>query len=271
MPNLVELWGAVTMTGVTFGLLGFVFGPLESAFRARHGARWHSEMMTNLLYFVLQNVLLSFVLVAFGNVVSDAGWSLGPHTLHVATARLPLMAQMLIALLAGDVLLYWGHRACHAVPLLWRFHAVHHSSTTLDWVAGFREHPLDGLFSQLCLMLPAAVLGIPIAVVAPLSAFRGLCASFVHANVRVPLGPLGLLVGDPVLHRYHHCKNPPRVANFANLAPYLDVVFGTHHRPADENYDLGVDQDIGPSLPHQLVLPFCRAPRPSSHPRSLSP
>jgi sterol desaturase/sphingolipid hydroxylase (fatty acid hydroxylase superfamily) len=42
-----------------------------------------------------------------------------------------------------------------------------------------------------------------------------------------------------VLHRAHHALVGSM--NYANLAPYLDVFFGTHHRPADDDYPLGSD------------------------------
>jgi sterol desaturase/sphingolipid hydroxylase (fatty acid hydroxylase superfamily) len=36
------------------------------------------------------------------------------------------------------------------VPFLWRFHAVHHSTEQMDWVAAGRLHPLDSAFTQAC-------------------------------------------------------------------------------------------------------------------------
>ena len=34
------------------------------------------------------------------------------------------------------------HRLLHR-PLLWRFHAVHHSSTQVDWLSAVRVHPVN--------------------------------------------------------------------------------------------------------------------------------
>ena len=68
----------------------------------------------------------------------------------------------------------------------------------------------------------------------PVFVLRGLWAVLIHSNLTLPLGPLGLLLGDPVLHRWHHARVARCTHNFANLAPYLDVLFGTHHRPLDE-------------------------------------
>ena len=92
----------------------------------------------------------------------------------------------------------------------------------------------------------------------PVLAFRGLCAIFVHSNVKIPLGPFGLLLGDPVLHRWHHARVERCEHNCANLAPYLDVIFGTHHRPCDESFALGLSEEFPPSFALQMAHPFRR-------------
>ena len=227
-------------TGFAFLLLAALFVPLERAFAARRLALLRPGIAVDLAFFVLQHVVMLFVLLAFNDWLLATVGPLGPRAVTRAIDALPLPLQVAIGVVAGDLLLYWGHRAEHSVPLLWRIHAVHHSAKSLDWVAAHREHPLDGLFSQLCLNLPAFLLGIPFYAVVPLFVFRGLCATFVHSNVRMPLGPFGLLFGDPVLHRWHHARVERCRHNFANVAPYLDVIFRTHHRPEDESYELGI-------------------------------
>jgi sterol desaturase/sphingolipid hydroxylase (fatty acid hydroxylase superfamily) len=155
------------------------------------------------------------------------------------------------------VTIYWFHRACHRYDLLWRFHAVHHSSETLDWLAAFREHPLDGLATQLLLNLPGIVLGLPFEVMGGVVVLRGLWAIFIHSNVRLPLGPLRWILGAPELHHWHHLKTARTEHNFANLAPWVDVVFGTHHRPeAPETHPLGLVEPWPSGYAAQLVRPF---------------
>jgi sterol desaturase/sphingolipid hydroxylase (fatty acid hydroxylase superfamily) len=249
---------AVPGAALAFVLLAALFVPLERVFPARLQSLLRPAICTDLAYFALQNLAMVFVLLAFNDALGDVALDVVPLAVPGFVRTLPWAVQVVVAVVAGDVLLYWGHRACHAVPVLWRFHAVHHSARHLDWVAAHREHPLDGLFSQLCLNLPAALLGIPIAVVGPLFLLRGLSATFVHSNVRLPLGRWGLLLGDPVLHRWHHADVPRCVHNFANVAPYLDVLFGTHHRPADEHYSLGIDEPMPDGVLAQLVHPFRR-------------
>ena len=52
-----------------------------------------------------------------------------------------------------DFTVYWTHRFYHEIPFLWKFHAIHHSTETLDWASGFRAHPFDGT-----LIAPAFIL-----------------------------------------------------------------------------------------------------------------
>ncbi|MCA9695068.1 MAG: sterol desaturase family protein, partial [Myxococcales bacterium] len=152
---------------------------------------------------------------------------------------------------------YWFHRACHRYRLLWRFHAVHHTAERLDFLAAHREHPLDGLYTQAMMNLPAIALGLPVAEVMGLVAFRGLWAIFIHANVRLPLGPLGVLLGSPELHHWHHERRRD-AGNYANLAPWIDRLFGTYRRPPGYPGALGIDEAHPRGYLGLLLHPFRR-------------
>ena len=82
-------------------------------------------------------------------------------------------------------------------------------------------------------------------------------AIFVHSNVRLPLGPFRWIFGAPELHHWHHARVPRTVHNFANLAPWLDLLFGTHHVPeGPEEYALGLDEPWPQGYLAQLIRPF---------------
>ena len=102
----------------------------------------------------------------------------------------PAWPQIVAAIALGDWCVYWFHRACHTFAPLWRSHALHHSAAHLDFLAAHREHPFDGVSTQLSVNLPAFVMGSLIHHLAGLLALRGMWAVFIHANVRLPLGPL---------------------------------------------------------------------------------
>jgi sterol desaturase/sphingolipid hydroxylase (fatty acid hydroxylase superfamily) len=235
----------------SFAVLAAIFVPLERAFPARPQRVFRRDLPIDLCFFAGQYLVFSSAAIFFLRTVTP----LLPKVADVSSWPMP--AQVATAWVLGDLVVYWFHRACHAVPLLWRFHAVHHSAEELDWVAAHREHPFDGMATQLCMNAPAIMLGVPLPALAGVAVFRGLWAIFVHSNVRLPLGPLRMLFGAPELHHWHHARVPQTKHNFANLAPWLDVLFGTYHCPrAPERYPLGLVDKWPRNYIAQLLKPF---------------
>lgn len=245
---------ALGVAAVNLALLLVLFAPLERVFPARPGQRaLRPELTIDLAFFLGQYLVFAGVVLS---LLSFVDTTIAPLSLATWSEGLPLWGRVVLAVVLGDLLTYWFHRACHHFAFLWRFHAVHHSSERLDWLAAHREHPLDGVVTQLCINLPGMLLGLPFAALGALIAFRGLWAIFIHSNVRLPLGPLRVLLGAPDLHHWHHARVSTR-HNFANLAPYLDLLFGTYHRPhGPETYSLGLTDPWPRRYLAQLIRPF---------------
>ncbi|EYF03499.1 sterol desaturase family protein [Chondromyces apiculatus] len=262
-------WATLTSLAV----LALVFVPLERAFPARPGQRLRRPAIAvDLCFFLGQRLVFAALVTAALTTVAGALDLQALARLRASVDAWPLALQALAALVLGDLVVYWFHRACHRVDLLWRFHAVHHSVEHLDWLAAHREHPLDGFLTQLCLNLPGVVLGLPFEAMGALVVLRSLWAIFIHANVRLPLGPLRWILGAPELHHWHHARVERTAHNFANLAPYLDRIFGTYHCPEDpETYPLGLTEPWPRGYLAQLAHPFLpqgRARDLAAHPQS---
>ncbi len=246
---------ALTGTALTLLMLLAAFGPLERLWPARRQPWLRPELFTDLCFYLGQAF-------CFGPLAEAALTRLHPVLelgagVRAAVGAQPLWLQAVEVVLLSDLCVYAFHRASHASPLLWRFHRVHHTSTTLDWLAAHREHPVDGLLTQLAINLPAISLGFPLRLLVPLAVFRGLWAIYIHSNARLPLGPLRYLLGAPELHHWHHALHPERVQNFANLAPWTDLLFGTFQLPkGEETYALGVPEPTPSSWLGQLLSPF---------------
>jgi sterol desaturase/sphingolipid hydroxylase (fatty acid hydroxylase superfamily) len=239
-------------------MLAAIFIPLERAFPARHQKMLRPELGLDAIFFIGQYALwngLSLLLLA--SVESRAAGYLAP--LQSAVGGAPLWLQAIAAVVLGDLSVYAFHRASHRFDFLWRFHSVHHSSEHLDWIAAHREHPVDGVLTQLSANLPVLLLGLRVEVLMMFITLRGIWAVFVHANVRVPLGPFRWVMGAPEWHRYHHARDVRSTKNFANLSPWIDWLFGTHHFPADESYALGIRGEREKSYVHHLVAPMVPA------------
>jgi sterol desaturase/sphingolipid hydroxylase (fatty acid hydroxylase superfamily) len=244
----------------TLLVLVAVFAPLERVFPARPGQRvlrpaWAVDLCFFAGQFVVFAAVTSWAVSGVGTWV-DAH---APFGARAAMRALPIWAQAMVSLALGDLLVYWFHRACHRYEFLWRFHAVHHSAEHLDWLAAYREHPLDGIATQILLNLPGIVLGLPFEAMGALVVLRGLWAVFIHSNVRLPVGPLRWILGAPELHHWHHLRADRTAHNFANLAPWLDLLFGTYHRPeGPETFALGIPEPWPRGYLAQLARPFRR-------------
>lgn len=240
-------------------VLVVVFVPLERTFPARAGQPFlRPRFGVDLCFFLGQYLVFSGVAAGVLTLVGSGiqAWAPGLGS-GSPLSRLPAWPTGILALMLGDVLVYWFHRACHHFDFLWRFHAVHHSAEHLDFLAAHREHPLDGLGTQLCQNLPAIALGLDFGAVAALAVLRGMWAIFIHSNVAIDIGPLRWILGAPELHHWHHARVERTSHNFANLAPWLDRLFGTYHRPTGpETYALGLTQPWPKGYLAQLVQPF---------------
>ncbi len=151
--------------------------------------------------------------------------------------------------------MYWGHRLQHRNAFLWRFHAVHHNVEHLDWLAAYREHPLDSIYTITIINLPAFILGFPLTTIAGFIAFHGVWAIYIHSNTRFNTGPLRYLLGAPELHHWHHVKDKDR-GNYANVSPLMDLIFRTHIYPQHEPEEYGLEKPLPQSYLKQLWEPL---------------
>lgn len=253
--------GVMALAAAQLVALALVFGALEWCYPNRaEQRRLRPQLGTDLAFYFGQHLVWLSLEVTALWAVASALVPLVPATLRAQVAGLPWPAQAGLAVVLGDLATYWYHRASHAAPLLWAFHRVHHSSPQLDWLAAHREHPVDGLLTQLAMNLPALLLGVGLGGLAPLVVFRGVWAAFIHSNVRLPLRRLRWLVGAPELHHWHHAAVARTAHNFSNLAPWTDLLFGTYHCPEHQHHQLGLPQAPRKSYLGWLLLPHYDPP-----------
>jgi sterol desaturase/sphingolipid hydroxylase (fatty acid hydroxylase superfamily) len=248
--------GLLGATALSFVFLMTVFVPLEKAFPAKPGQRFFRPAWFTDLWFFLGQYLV-FSLLVLGVLAYFSQWLNGivPASFRSAVASQPVWVQMIEVVLLSDFFVYWGHRLQHRSAFLWRFHSVHHSAQTLDWLAAHREHPLDTIYTVGLINLPAFILGFPLATLAGFIAFRGIWAIYIHSNVRIRLGPIRALIGSPELHHWHHDRDRD-AGNYGNVTPLMDVIFGTYRCPDHEPEAFGLNGPPPGSYPAQLLKPL---------------
>jgi len=224
--NGIDLW-ARPLLFVALAALAFL--PLERVAAAH--ARPRRRFATDVAFAVFGQLLVRLGLVFV------VGWLLA--RLDDAAVERPLSSyitadrggravlDVVIGLALFELAGYGYHRLAHRVPFLWRLHEIHHSSETMDWLAAFRQHPLEILLMTLAQNAPLVLLGIPLGAHAAVLALLKLATVFVHANIRIPDGPWSVVVATPRFHHRHH-QLGGAVRNYASLFPFIDMLFGTH-------------------------------------------
>lgn len=179
--------------------------------------------------------------------------------------RQPLWLQAVEVLVLSDFLGYWSHRLRHT-RMLWPLHAVHHAPERLDWLAAARMHPFDDLIDNVLVGLPVLLLGFDPLLFLALDPLLLLHTLYLHMAVRWRLGPLGHLLVSPVMHRWHHARDPvTQNANFGGVLSIWDRLFATWRVPARAPDAFGVDEALPERLPEtlraQLWQPILRLAR----------
>ena len=201
-------------------LSGLLLAPLERLFPARRAGRTRRSLRTD-LGFATVGVVMAHALVA----LSPGGILAALASPDAPLADAPTWVSLPLGLLAFELAGYAYHRAAHALAPLRRLHDVHHSATHMDWLAGFRQHPLEIALMTLAQNAPLALLGLPLAEHAAVVVAMQTHTLFVHANLRTP-GWLAWFVATPAFHHRHHDREAA-LANYASLFPWIDRVFGT--------------------------------------------
>ena len=241
---------------ISFAILFAVFLPLERLLPAHRQKVIRKEWGTDLLFFLGQYLLWTAPVVTVLVFIQQHVDALPLGELRAFVAAQPFWLQMLGVIVLCDISIYWAHRYSHRNKFLWRFHRVHHTAERLDWIAAYREHPLDNLYTRLVENLPAIVLGFPLASIAGFAVFRGLWALYIHSNVRLTPGPLRYVLGAPRLHHWHHDIDEGNHVNFANVSPLMDLLFGTYHDPGEMPERYGIRADIPHGYVAQIVQPL---------------
>tara|TARA_Y100000588_G_scaffold36153_1_gene34755 strand:- start:1747 stop:2622 length:876 start_codon:yes stop_codon:yes gene_type:complete len=170
----------------------------------------------------------------------------------------PIWLQILEALVLSEFLVYWGHRFSHEVPLLWRFHSVHHSSENLDWLAGERRHPIDQFYMSLFVGIPMVLSGFSLVDLLIVGVLQNLWDMTIHANLRWRLKFLdGIWVTSEFHHWHHSVDKDARDKNYSGALPIFDWLFRTYHLPSDKKPGpYGIDSHMPETYVGQLIQPF---------------
>jgi sterol desaturase/sphingolipid hydroxylase (fatty acid hydroxylase superfamily) len=239
-------------------LMALIYVPLERLWpHYPEQGTFRNEWTLDVVYFMSTHLpiqVLSFLVLL---PATQAVKYLGVPVLQHLMARMPWLLQFLLAVVVADVAEYFIHLALHKVPFLWRFHAVHHSSKALDWIAGSRSHFVDDTLVRGFILVPL-MFGFSQSIIFAYLIFVTLHATWTHCN----FGPNAKWIEEflvmPRYHHWHHTSQKEGIdKNFAIHFPWIDKIFGTYYYPEQWPERYGLDgEEIAPSFLGQTIEPF---------------
>ena len=222
--------------------------------------RWFANIGIVIINTVVLRLLVPAGAVGISVWVGRQGWGVFNYL------DWPIWIEVILSVILLDFVIYLQHLMFHAVPLLWRFHMMHHADLDYDLTTGTRFHPIEIIISLGIKATAISVLGAPAVGVIIFEILLNGTAMFNHGNFYIPLGIdriLRLMVVTPDMHRVHHSVFPSETnSNFGFNLPWWDRLMGTYRAQPTKGHDgmtIGLNQFRDPArltLPRIIALPF---------------
>ena len=177
---------------------------------------------------------------------------------------MPWPVRIAASLLACDLIDYLFHRLQHGLPLMWRFHRIHHSDPRLDASTSLRFHPVEGVAQTAFQAVAIVVFGIRLDAVALFDTLLLMLLYVQHANIAWPERVdrvLRLALVTPDVHHVHHSREQRYTdSNFADVFTLWDRVLGTYAEAPDRRaiaYGLAeFDADAHQTVKGMTLMPL---------------
>ena len=148
---------------------------------------------------------------------------------------IPLVLQVLLALVIAEFGQYWMHRFAHSDGWLWRVHTMHHSPKRVSLANGFRTNPINMIWHQLAGIFVLMLIGTPEFVIHSMIIISTVVGLFQHINANLNFVGWNWIFSTADLHRWHHAIDPKEAfCNFGQNMIFWDQVFGTYRRAHGE-------------------------------------
>ncbi|MFH7326678.1 sterol desaturase family protein [Desulfurivibrio sp. C05AmB] len=246
------------------GLVGFLLLELRLSYRppsVPKARRWLTNLPLALVNSGIYLLVFSGLIAATLFLVEDQGVGL------LNAYPLPFWLQLLLGVVILDFFLWLWHLLNHEVPLLWRFHRVHHSDMNMDVSTASRFHLGEIMISGLIRLAVIYTFGLSLAAYLLFEILVSLSIQFHHSSLRV--SPVFerfwvLLLVPPFFHRIHHSiRIRERNTNYGIIFSFWDRFFGTMLTKVEQDgiiIGIGSHRDFKRlGLWGLLTMPFTRA------------
>lgn len=240
-------------------LAACVFVPLQRVLPMHaNQSQLRQGLKNDLVYMFVNGIPIGLGIVLIVAVTTSVREIFDLRSVGEFVAEQPIWTQFVEIVLISDFCFYWMHRLFHSIPLLWKFHAIHHSIEEMDWVAGYRVHPIDQILTKGISLIPCFAFEFSDWIIAAAAVFYRWHSILLHSNVRLPLGPLRWFFASPEVHHWHHSNQlEAHNKNFGAQLLLWDFVFGTAYMPEGIVPSVyGIDEQVPQTYLKQLLYPF---------------
>ncbi len=216
-------------------------------FFGQEGRRRHA--VRNLAIALFNTVILG---LAFGSITTMvADWTRqGRHGLLNAVDLADPLA-FVLALVLLDGWMYLWHRANHTIPLLWRFHRMHHSDRHMDVTTATRFHLGEHIGAATLRLGLVPLLGFDIWHLVVYDTAVIAVTQFHHADISLGRFDrwLRLLIVTPDMHKVHHSDYRPETdSNYSVVLSVWDRLARTLRLRSDpKTLVFGLEEFAEPS------------------------
>lgn len=242
MTKTLDFLLSIDLNYIVIGLIAIFFSleqllKTQFSFKNRGRHLWQGFLFQ--IVFILLNI---FWAILFVNAIE---W-LNQYEIGLFfILELPFWIKAVLGIAILDLSAYWFHRISHLVPIIWRFHRVHHSDTSMDSTTYFRAHPFEVyLWFGSATILASAIFGFDLSILGLYFLVLTLFQILGHSNLRFPNwidSSFGLIITTPNLHKIHHDQDQYYTdSNFADIFILWDRIFGTYKHKAVDQIKFGL-------------------------------
>ena len=178
--------------------------------------------------------------------------------------RLPTWLNVILSVTLLDYTLYLWHVLTHKVPVLWRFHRVHHADLDLDASTALRFHCVEMMLSVPWRAVQVLAIGVAPLTLSLWQTATLLAILFHHSNVEIPLYIerwLCRFIVTPRMHGIHHSMIREEAnANWSTIFAFPDYLHRTRKLNVPQQaVTIGVPAYRGPqevTFAKIMAMPF---------------
>jgi sterol desaturase/sphingolipid hydroxylase (fatty acid hydroxylase superfamily) len=206
----------------------------------------------DLVWFFYEIMLNALILVFYVGYLTRFYQQHFSNLTITSLSQSPGWVRFLLSLLLVDFLYWLQHYCHHKVPLLWQFHALHHSQKEINFFTDFRYHVAEYVVRYTFLTVPFLVLKIEPPVILAYVIFTKCYSHFYHGNIQTNMGPFKYVLVTPQSHRVHHSLEPEhRDKNFGAILSIWDFMLGTQCRTFTVYPETGI---ADAAFPHEQKI-----------------